>query len=192
MHGAGVRRERYGTHGDLADVSAEFAAFVGRQESRQRTLLDRLRAHDRYGSDVDEADRRALAALHAGDRPATDSGVFRDYRLLQVWDRLSLHCCRAVEHGAATIGSVPVAPGDPDTELSVTPVGGSTFEIDPFPFRDATVVTRVRTRRVDRSAVSADGGGDEGGSGDERGCEDELVRAYYDAPVETVRFEFVA
>jgi hypothetical protein len=193
MHGAGVRKRRYGTHADLPDSSEEFAAFVERQEARQRSLVDRLLESERDGSHVDEADREALRALHGGDTPETDSGVFRNYRLLQTWDRLSLYCCTAVDHEATTVGSVPVAPGEPDTELSVVPVegavgpvegavgplAGGTVEVEPYPFDESPVTTRVRARVVGRDAFDA-------------GDEASLVRAYYEAPRETVEFGFTA
>jgi hypothetical protein len=186
MHGAGVRKRRYGTHADLPDSSEEFAAFIERQEARQRSLVDRLLESERDGGHVDEVDRRALEALHAGDTPEAESGVFRNYRLLQTWDRLSLYCCSAVDHGTTTMGSVPVAPGEPDTELSVVPVEDPTdspteeaFEIEPYPFDESPVTTRLRTRAVGRDAFDA-------------GDESDLVRAYYDAPRETVAFGFTA
>jgi hypothetical protein len=177
MHGAGVRRRRYGTHADLPDSSDAFAGFVREQEATQRELVDRL-ADDR-ADHVGERDRVALSRLHDGTLPDGESGVFRNYRLLQTWDRLSLYCCTTVDHTPATIGSVPVARGDADTELAIEPVGEGSFSLDPFPFGTAPLSAPVRARTVRRDAFDA---------GDER----DLVRAYYAAPVETVDFSFVS
>jgi hypothetical protein len=178
MHGAGVRRGRYGTS-DAHEVAEAFAGFVDAQEARQRALVDHLVADDHDAAHVTATDREVLQDLHAGRDPDGESGVFRNYRLLQVWDRLSLYCCDAVAHEAATIGAVPVTPGVPDGDLSVVPVDGTTFALDPFPFDESPVSTRVRTRTVPRDAFAPDD-------------DAALVRAYHAVPVDTVRFRPVA
>jgi len=175
MHGAGVRRRRYGTHSDLPDTSDEFAAFIDAQESRQLSLVDRLADHDHYADHVDGTDRRALEALHDGRGPSAESDVVHNYRLLQTWDRLSLFCCTTVDHETARLGGVPVAPGEPDVELSVRPVDETTFAVDPFPFDESPLSAPVRTRTVPRDGVDS-------------GTEADLVRSYYAAPVDTVTF----
>jgi hypothetical protein len=177
MHGAGVRRRRYGTHADLPDSSDAFATFVREQESTQRTLVDRLVDAGRVDH-VDERDRTALSRLHDETLPDGESGVFRNYRLLQTWDRLSLYCCTTVDHAPTTIGSVPVARGEPDAELAIEPRGDGTVALDPFPFGTALLSAPVRARTVRRDAVEA-------------GDEQDLVRAYYAAPMERVEFSFV-
>ena len=180
MHGAGVRQGRYGTQSDLPDTSSEFAAFIDEQERRQRSLVDDLAAHPVYGAHVGDDDRQALSALHDGAVPDTDgpSGVYRNYRLLQTWDRLSLYCCTTTAHEEATIGPVPVRPDEPETELTLTPVDGG-IEVEPFPFDTAPLATTVDTRTVPRSAFDPDD-------------EASLVRAYYDAPRNSRTFRFVA
>ena len=178
MHGAGVRRRRYGTHADLPDSSEAFAAFINEQEATQRALVDRLADADCDSDHVGEEDRVALSRLHDGTLPGVESGVFRNYRLLQTWDRLSLYCCTTVDHAPTTIGSVPIAPGDADTQLAIEPFDGETVALDPFPFGTSPLSAPVRARTVRRDAFE---------TGDER----DLVRAYFAAPVETVEFSFV-
>ncbi|WP_152041848.1 DUF3891 family protein [Salinigranum salinum] len=178
MHGAGVRRGRYGTS-DGHEVAEAFAAFVDAQEARQRALVDHLVADDHDAAHVTATDREVLEDLHAGRDPDAESGVFRNYRLLQVWDRLSLYCCDAAVHEETTIGAVPVAPGVPDVDLSVVPVDETTFALDPFPFDGSPVSTRVRTRTVSRDAFAPDD-------------DAALVRAYHAVPVDTAQFRLVA
>lgn len=174
MHGAGVRRGRYGTQADLPNTADEFASFIDDQEARQRALVDQLTDETAH---VDDADRRALRALHDGTIPDVESGVFRNYRLLQTWDRLSLYCCTTVDHAETTLAPVPVSPDVADTDVSVVPVDRTTFVLDPYPFDTAPLSTAVRTRTVEKSAVDGD--------------EDAFCRAYYAAPFETVRFCFL-
>ena len=181
MHGAGVRKQRYGTQSALPATADEFADFIDEQEKRQRRLLDALDGHPVYATHVDDADRRTLDALHEGSgvdpERSGDSGVFRNYRLLQAWDRLSLYCCRRVDREPATIRT-PLSPGDPDVELTLTPVDDG-VRVEPYPFDTAPLTTAVDARVVPRAAF-------------EPGDEDGLVRAYYDAPLDAVTFRFVA
>lgn len=174
MHGAGVRRRRYGTQSDLPDYTTEFSAFIEAQEDRQRALADSLVEGD---SPLDETDRRALGSLQNGTLPDVESGLYRNYRLLQTWDRLSLYCCTTVENRETTIGPAPVAPGTPDTDLTLTP-DGDVIHVDPFPFEGESLTTAVRAREIPVTAF-------------EQGDEQSLVRAYYDAPVTTLDFRFV-
>jgi hypothetical protein len=180
MHGAGVRKGRYGTQSDLPDTADEFAGFIDEQERRQRALLEELTDHPVYGPHVGDADRDVLAALHDGVVPdgATGSGVYRNYRLLQAWDRLSLYCCTTVDHAEATVGPVPVRPGEPAVELTLTPVDDG-ISVEPYPFGTTPLTTVVDVRVVPRTAF-------------EPGDEDGLVRAYYDAPLRSRTFRFVA
>jgi hypothetical protein len=55
MHGAGVRKRRYGTRADLPDSAERFAAFV-----------DHLPESERYWDHTDEVNRAASRALHGG------------------------------------------------------------------------------------------------------------------------------
>jgi hypothetical protein len=145
MHGAGVRKQRYGTQSDLPDTADEFAAFVDAQERRQQRLLDELSDHTVYASHVDDADRRVLDALHDGADVETggerDSDLYRNYRLLQTWDRLSLYCCRQSTLDRTTVPA-PVRPGVSDVELTLDPVADG-VRIDPYPFDTAPLTTTV-------------------------------------------------
>lgn len=179
LHGAGVRRQRYGLAQTMPDRSTEYAAFIDDQETRQRALLEAASADPRYAPHIDDADRTVLQHLHDHGAYAgiEESRVWRGYRLLQLLDQLSLYCCTAIRHEATTLGPAPTAPGTPDVTLKITPDGDATFRLAPFPFAASSVVAPVRTRTVAVEAFAD---------------EQELTAAYYDAPVETISFRFVA
>lgn len=179
LHGAGVRRQRYGTQPSMPDATEEYAVFVAEQECRQRELLDALFDDSRYGTVVDEADREMLGEIHrvGSYEGAGDSGVWRNYRLLEAWDRLSLYCCRNADLEPTTLEPVPTVPGDPDVAIEVSPVDETTVRLDPYPFEASPVRTPVRARTIPTRDYAS---------------ETALREAYYDAPVESVPFEFVA
>lgn len=174
LHGAGVRRERYGTQPEMPDYTAEFGSFVDREEHRQRGLLSWLTEHRPLL--VDDADHDALEALHRSGSYGGESRLWRNYRLLQAWDRLSLYCCTRWTPVEATIGPVPVGPDTPDTTLTLTPLDGQHIQVDPFPFRDDTVSLPVRARTI--PVRSYDGTRD-------------LAWAYYEARRDSVDVSFV-
>ncbi len=113
MHGAGIYRGRYGldpglklTHAD--DVREQVDAFVAEQES-----------------DYDARSERA--GVTAEQRVA-------GYRLLQLYDRLSLHfCMRDVATESAEIDG-----------YTMTPAGDWRVRLDPYPFRDASLQVTLR------------------------------------------------
>lgn len=178
LHGAGIRRQRYGTQPSMPDGTAEYATFVETQERRQRALLGALVDDARYASTVTAVDREVLDELQrtgSYDGPA-DSGVWRNYRLLEAWDRLSLYCCRNADPEPTTLGPVPTAPGEPDVSLEITPLDETTIRLDPYPFERSSVETSVRARTIPKAEYVEAAA---------------LREAYYDAPLESVPFEFV-
>jgi hypothetical protein len=128
MHGAGIYTGRYGTQPSLGLSGQErhkeaVDAFVAEQEQGYRDLGERL--------GVSEDER------------------WRNYRLLQIYDRLSLYfCLREVEHGEADeIEPVPTREGGDDVALRIEPAGPWHVRLDPFPFAASparfTLVRRV-------------------------------------------------
>jgi hypothetical protein len=91
---------------------------------------------------------------------------------MQVFDRLSLFfCCNFdlekattsesqsqndKDYGRAfytsTINSTPTRFGQPDTELSLTPVSKTKLKVEPFPFDESELKVSVRGRIVPRRA----------------------------------------
>ncbi|WP_436927379.1 DUF3891 family protein [Halosimplex amylolyticum] len=179
MHGAGLRKRRYGLSPGWPETPEEFREFVAREERRQARLLDRLRSDD-HRSAVSDADRELLDSLHdsAGVPDGYDGRLWADYRRLQAWDELSLAFCITEDPpGYDEIEGVPTTGPRDDATLSITPVGADEYRVDPYPFDESPLAVSVPLRRVD---------------GDAFADEDSLVRAYYAAGRETRSIALVA
>jgi hypothetical protein len=120
MHGAGVYRQRYGRDPSLgftraAGVTEQIDAFVDEQEAG---FGERMRATG-----------------------ATDDERWRDYELLQLFDRLSLYfCMRDSAQDAMEIQG-----------YRIEPLGAWRVRLEPFPFADSparlSLVRRVLPKR---------------------------------------------
>ncbi|WP_255197798.1 DUF3891 family protein [Halorarius litoreus] len=145
MHGAGVRRQRYGTAPSMPDRSDEYAGFVGREEARQRRLAADLQG-GRYGEYVTDEVVAMLETLHETGSFDGDTPLWRSYCLLQLWDRLALHCCLYPELEPTTLGPVPATTGWTDLDVSV--VDDTSLALDPYPFDVDPFVVPVRERTI--------------------------------------------
>lgn len=134
MHYSGLRRQRYGLDPNMPARSDEYSdRFVQQQEALQKQLLAELRASGQY------------------EGYASEERVWFNYRLLQVWDLLSLYfCCnyRLEEH---VIKHVPVALGAEDTELHLYPTGEAEVRVEPYPFDTSPFVVSVRGRLLPKT-----------------------------------------
>jgi hypothetical protein len=154
MHGAGIYNGRYGTQPGL-----------------------RLSGADEYQEQVDAfvAEQEATHAGRAAEAGAADTDRWTNYKLLQVYDRLSLSLClRDWETEAAERDTVAPAPVDYDggeAELAIEPRGRWHVSIDPYPFTESparfTVVRKVLPKRSHRDNA-------------------EFRREYFGTPSETV------
>ena len=113
MHATGLYLGRYGVDGlpapERGDLPPHSRAFVDAEEKRQERL--------------------------AGSLQLMDDDIWYDYRLLQLWDRLSIVLC----HGWANarLGPLPLDVGKGtgnEPILSATRVDPFTVILDPFPF----------------------------------------------------------
>lgn len=147
MHGSGVRRQRYGTAPSMPDRSDEYAAFVDREETRQRRLAADLRGSDRYGAYVTDAAVEMLETLHETGSYDGDTPLWRSYCLLQLWDRLALHFCLYPTLESTTLGPVPTDADEWD-DVEVTAVDATTVSLDPYPFDVDPLVVPVRQRTI--------------------------------------------
>jgi len=178
LHGAGLRRQRYGLSPSWPETPAAFESFVDREERRQSRLLADLLAAGR--PEVSPADERLLAGLHESMSvpDGYDGRLWPDYRRLQAWDTLSLaFCVTDAPPGYSEVSGVPTTGRDDpetgteaDATLSLAAVGPSEFTVDPYPFDTDPLTAWLPVRTVGRQAFD-----------DER----ELREAYYGAPVET-------
>ncbi|HSK16661.1 MAG TPA: DUF3891 family protein [Gaiellaceae bacterium] len=137
MHGAGIYRGRYGTQPSLRltfadEVRDQVEAFVAEQEELHGRLVARLGVPD-------------------GER-------WTNYRLLQVFDRLSLYfCLRDLDAGESEeIEPAPRGHDGAEATLSIEPAGAWHVRIDPFPFEAAPARFRL-VRRVLPKASWPDG-----------------------------------
>jgi hypothetical protein len=114
MHVTGLRRNRYGLMGDgeaatpIDDLAPEVADFVRSEEARQARLAAELEVAD-------------TARWHA-------------YRLLQVYDVVSLYCGLADLRAGESRQTVRLPAGDSAVALSLEPAGPYEVRCDPFPF----------------------------------------------------------
>lgn len=176
MHGSGLRRRRYGLSPGWSDTPAAYADFVGREEARQRRLAGELLEAGRLSA----GDESLLATLHETGSPPdeSESRLWRNYRLLQAWDVLSLAFCTTVEPpGYDGIGPVPTGSGAPDATLTVESLGDDRFRVEPYPFDAEPLVVWVPARTVRRDAFEDESG---------------LLEAYYAAGAECVTYVLVA
>jgi hypothetical protein len=122
MHGAGIYRQRYGTQTSLKLTHVEGAwddveAFVAEQEGRYEERM--------HATGVSDDER------------------WHHYRLLQIYDRLSLYfCLKDLDRGEA----------DEINDLHIEPAGPWRVRIDPYPFRESparfTLLRRVLPKRA--------------------------------------------
>jgi hypothetical protein len=129
-HLAGIYRKRYGTQAALtlkraADAQVMVDAFVGKVEERFGSL------------------QRALGV--------PDDEFWRNYVLLQVFDRLSLWLCKGDPAGT---GSMDITLPD-DGELRVIPTATGCV-LDPYPLEPRQVQISVPTRVVPLTGYSND------------------------------------
>ncbi|WP_415381044.1 DUF3891 family protein [Halosimplex sp. TS25] len=172
MHGAGLRKRRYGLSPGWPETPERFRAFVACEERRQDRLAERLRADEPRPS-LTDADYELLDSLHdsAGVPDGYDGRLWADYRRLQAWDELSLaFCITGDPPGYDEIEGVPTSGPRAGATLSITSLDSGEYRVDPYPFAGSPLDVSVPLRRVDADAFSDEGS---------------LVHAYYEADRET-------
>jgi len=174
LHGAGLRRRRYGLSPSWPDTPPAFEAYVAREEDRQARLAEDLRAAGR----LDGADLDLIDALHESGRPPAPPGsrLWRNYQRLQVWDALSLFFCTSVTPDTTDLEGVPAGPNTETTvrvERDGPGEGGEeAYRFEPYPFEAAPLRVTVPVRTVT----------------DDFDSEADLRRRYYESPREEKAF----
>jgi Protein of unknown function (DUF3891) len=129
MHGAGIYKQRYGIQSDL----------------RMRFVREVADLAQQFVAEQEGSYEARLADLGIGEEEA-----WRAYKLLQVWDRLSLYACLSdLEKGAdSSIGPVPWDGGE--TTLELAPRGPGRVAFDPYPFGSPAMEFTFEHRLVEK------------------------------------------
>lgn len=133
MHGVGLYKQRYGTDPSLVrqprntEEATAVQELIHEQEAVQENLRTQLNQHPQYNS------------------LSSDDYIWTNYKLLQIWDRLSLLLCL---RGAAdfSLSPVPTTYNDPESSLTVTPLPDNELAVSPYPFRESPIDFHVRAR----------------------------------------------
>lgn len=135
MHGAGIYRGRYGTQPSLKltfadEVREQVETFVQEQEKLQGRLVSEL-------------------GVPEGER-------WVNYRLLQIFDRLSLYfCLKDVEAGEPeTIEPVPRDYAGAESALAIEPLAPWRVRMDPYPFAETPAEFHLLRRTLPKGSWS--------------------------------------
>jgi Protein of unknown function (DUF3891) len=131
MHGAGIYRSRYGLQPSLKMKLAGEA---------QQLVEDFV-----AGEEATYAERAAALGVSEDER-------WHAYKLLQVWDQLSLYACLndlAAESSEGPYSSIPSAPlGGEEVTLTLRGLGGNRVTVDPYPFAASRLELTLPRRLV--------------------------------------------
>lgn len=164
MHLAGLYKKRYGLDPDLSleryppDLRPVVEGYIEQLEAEQRQIRARLRHDSSYPADTVE-----------------DLGVWTNYKLLQVFDLCSLYLCMTPPQ-ERVVPHVPVNLDYPDQDMTLSPLGGTTLKVSPYPFDIPSVHVSVPATVVPDREYADD---------------EDLQRAMARAPVMTLAFELV-
>jgi len=144
MHHAGLRKNRYDT--------VRKRANGGGSPTSGKTL-----GIDDAFADMDTWQREVAEQLGLNE-PGARKEFWHNYRMLQVFDLLSLYFCRdGIEHGQmqeVTLEQVPVRSGDDRVvDLHIVPTGSTSLRITPYPLDvdplPVCMMTRIMTPVLD-------------------------------------------
>lgn len=164
MHRTGLWQNRYQTFtspkGKLRERSAAVKAVMRDLEARQ------------------QEEKRSLARGYA----KFDEELWFNYRMLQVFDILSLYCCC---DGYADdklkedlVAPVPVRyDSKEEADLRIIPTGPSSVKFEPYPFNISPLTVSVRARKIAPGSYAS---------------EEEGREAYFKAPRLLLNFELTA
>jgi hypothetical protein len=143
MHCAGLYKQRYGI-----DPSLPVKQFAPEEQRVVQQFLDRLEAQQ----------RQLCQELRETGLPSgyTDqSTLWANYKLLQVYDRLSLFLClRPLQ--ARGLGPAPVDYQGREVELALQPAGERVLTIAPYPFRENPLRVTVESRLIPKKSYPDD------------------------------------
>jgi Protein of unknown function (DUF3891) len=153
MHHAGLPQHRYGTLPAVPRRQDEHTQkFIQERELFYKELMAKVATMKEY------------------EGVSSSNYLWFNYRMMQVFDRLSLFfCCnfdlekattsesqsqQDKDYGRAfytsTINATPVRFGERDTDLRLTPVSKTKLKVEPFPFDESPLKVSVRGRVIPR------------------------------------------
>jgi Protein of unknown function (DUF3891) len=144
MHTIGLYNARYGTDkGPLSPPNVTdnpmFKDFLSEMEGERMRLVDRLRGSDNY------------------DAYSEDDTIWKNYKLLQVMDRLSIHYCYFADAPDGSVDPVPQDGQKADAEIRIRKIEAKTYSFAPYPFDTDELHFTFRARYVpDRAYADKD------------------------------------
>lgn len=129
--------------------------------------------------DEQEAWQKEQKKSLGGESPKFNDELWFNYRLLQIYDLLSLYfCCDGYKEDRLKedlIAPVPVAYGsNEEVNLRIIPTGANSVQMDPYPFDRSPLQISVRARTMTAGGFAS---------------EDECREAYFKAPRIFFNFE---
>lgn len=150
MHGVGLPQQRYGTLQTMSKRADEYSLkFIAQREPTHKVMMDQVAQMEQY------------AGVNTPER------IWFNYRMMQVFDRLSLFFCAnfdivsVPESGAHSAGKgyygpwikpTPVRFDDEDREIQLRAVDERSVVADPYPFDQSPLKVGVRGRLIPRVA----------------------------------------
>jgi hypothetical protein len=161
MHLAGLYQMRFGTERQMSPKTLSHD-----EESVQRQILGELQQQQ-------DALRRDLPLQGVPAAWLEERCLWPNYKLLQVFDRLSLYFCMAPPH-PATLEPIPLDYEGSETQLTLRPVTERTVAITPYPFDRDPLPLALRASVIPGRAYDSD---------------DDFRVLFAAAPVVELRFE---
>ena len=143
MHLAGLYQRRFGT-----DLAMPAKSRTPDEDQALLEILEQLQGQQ----------RTLRAQLPASGVPAPfleEGHLGTNYKLLQVFDRLSLYFCTAPPR-ETTLGPVPLDYAGREARLALRPLDGQTVAVSPYPFDTDPLRVGVRASVVPDRAYDGD------------------------------------
>jgi hypothetical protein len=159
MHAIGLYTRRYGFYPNMpnANSHAPVKEFVARHKAMREDVIRELQA----------------GSLR---EYANEEYIWHNYKLLQVFDVLSLYLCWMLKP-QFRISPVPTRLGEREEELVVTKVDDSRIRVKPYPFKTDHLRVSVPSRALFDRVFKTN---------------QALRKAYYEARKEVLNFEIVS
>jgi hypothetical protein len=143
MHLAGLYQRRYGT-----DPGMPVKPRTPQEDQALREIMEQLEGQQR-------SLRAQLAASGVPTPFLEENHLGTNYKLLQVFDRLSLYFCTAPPR-ETTLAPVPVDYEGREARLALRPLDAQTVAVSPYPFDTDPLIVGVRASLVPDRAYDND------------------------------------